>query len=210
MSVGEAVAAGFRVVNEGVPDQGVVLHYAQIHNVTIPGADRPADGCPTSLSRELLMQVARCQRKIFDDLVANRIEHIFYEGLDRTKVPDTFEPGSADAILRDKVQAHLRGYKPGMKLDPDKERLFACGASLLYPYVTPGVTMHPTTTAKEIAKRDAYLLANRDLFKVHGLSFPASENHLFLHGPEQDAVTFMKQVMRGKSMKVALISGKTH
>jgi hypothetical protein len=210
MSAEQATAAGFRVVNQGVPEHGVILHYGQIHNVYHFEPGSGADRTSSLNVASDVQAVSRCQRKIFDELLSHKIEHVFCEGLDSILVPDTFAADSRGGVLRDRIRIMLRDYRPGKQLDPTTALLLSGGAGFIYSHFASGVCAYPTATSEQVQNRLSYLAANADRIKAGDLSIPQTDRALLIDEPEQVAVKFIKQVMQGKSMKVALIFGKSH
>lgn len=203
--------ARYRLVKSGMPGHGMILHYAQLHAVEIPGL-LGRRGAPYQPSAALQAKIMRCQRNIFDALLIGDIKHVFSEGLDQTLVPDEFEAGSELARYRDQIRIRFRGYQPGGAMTPSQGEIFyACGA-LVYGHFARGVTLHPTTNPAHVAKQDAYYAdqVNRDQIVANNFTPPQADHSLFFDGAEQAARTEIKRVMQGKSLKVALIFGRAH
>lgn len=211
MSVEQAAAAGFRVVQHGRAGHGVILHFGQLHAVEIPGL-LASEGAPYKMGSELKSKVLQCQRKIFDELLNSEIKHVFSEGLEETLVPDKFEAGSANAAARDKIRAYFSGYRPGDAMSPQLENLLYAGGCLIYGHLVSGVTLHATTTPSQVAKHTAYYndAESRARLIANKFTVPAEDNHIFCEEVEQILMKKMKQVMQGKSLSVALVFGRDH
>lgn len=211
MSAEQATAAGFRLVNQGVPEHGVILHYGQLHHVEIPGLVA-SENAPCKTGPLLKAKIIQCQRKIFDELLNRGIRHVFSEGLQETLVPDEFVSGSQNAAVRDKIRAGFKGYRPGDILSPELENLLYAGGCLIYGHLATGVTLHPTMTASQAAKHDAYYNeeASRARFIANQFSVPLDDRHIFFEEVEQITMVEMRRVMQGNSLSVALVFGRAH
>jgi len=207
----QAICAGFRVVQRGQPGHGVILHYGQLHSVEIPGLIASEDA-PYTLGAELRSKIKQCQRKIFNELLTSGIKHVFVEGYEQTLVPDEFMAGTANANARDKIRARFRGYRPGDTVTPDTEELFYAGGDQIYGHLVAGVTLHSTITPAQVARHDAYYNdeKSRARFIANKFSAPQQDRAIFFGEVEQILMGKMKQVMRGKSLNVALAFGRDH
>lgn len=202
---------GYQLVKPGIPGHGLILHYAQLHSVEIPGLLGKSDA-PYQPSAALQANIRRCQRKIFDTLLISEIKHVFSEGLAETLVPDSYKTGSELAGYRDQIRNRFKGYQPGGAMTPKQEEIFyACGA-LIYGYFAKGVTLHPTTNPSHAAKMDAYYAnpANRERLVANKFATPAADKPLVFTQAEQGAMAEIKRVMQGKSLTVALTFGRDH
>lgn len=207
----QAICAGFRVVQRGQPDHGVILHYGQLHSVEIPGLIA-SDGAPYAMGEGLKSKIKHCQRKIFDELLTSGIQHVFVEGYEQTLVPDEFMAGTTNAHFRDKIRARFHGYRPGDALPPEMENLFYAGGDQIYGHLVTGVSLHSTITPDQVARHDAYYSDqhSRARFIDNKFSAPQQDRAIFFDQVEQILIAKMKAVMLRKPLNVVLAFGRDH
>lgn len=205
----QAVPAGFRMVKSGLPGHGAILHYGQLHSVHIPGV-LEAPGASYGFSAKLRAKVVRCQRAIFDDLLAKRIKHVFAEGIEEISMADQASDESAMGKMRDRARTVFQGYQPGAALTAGQEKFIFVDGATTCGLVAPGVTLHPTTTPERSALLNAFLVANRDRLAADNFNVRDADWPAWHHKAEQVAMAQVRRVMQGKSLTVALIFGSAH